>query len=271
MIARLESQKDEGATKKAYCDKELAETNDKISDKSDEIAKITTRIDRMVSTSAQLKGEVATLQSELSKLAKSQALMDKLRREQAGAYADAKAELEKGIAGIKEAIRILKEYYSSDQAHDAAHGAASGIIALLESILADFSKNLAQLNADEDGAIAAHDRATKENEIDRTAKVQSVLYKNQESKALDKTSAELTSDRSGVQAELDAVDDYLSKMKANCIEKAEAYSDHEARLAAEIAGLKEALQILETETALVQKRTNRRTLRGGSQIALRVA
>merc|ERR1711933_434908 len=185
--------------------------------------------------------------------------------EQAGAYADAKAELEKGIAGIGQALQILKDYYSSDQAHDAAHGAASGIMALLETILADFTKNLAQLNADEDGAIAAHDRATKENEIDRAAKEQSVKEKDQESKSLDKAAAELTSDRAGVQAELDAVSDYLSKMKANCIEKAEAYSDHEARLAAEIAGLKEALQILETETVLVQRRTHRRTLRGGSQ------
>merc|ERR1712066_911306 len=113
----------------------------------------------------------------------------------------------------------------------------------------------------EDGAIAAHDKASKENEIDRTAKDQSVKYKNKESQALDKTSAELTSDRAGVQAELDAVSEYLSKIEEECIAKAESYSDHAARLAAEIAGLKEALQILETETALVQQRSSRRKLR----------
>merc|ERR1712183_305458 len=111
MIARLESEAGADASKKAFCDKELAESNEKKSDKSDEIEKISTRIDRMSATSAQLKEEVATLESELSKLAKSQAEMDRLRHEQAGAYADAKAALEKGIAGIRQALQILNDYY----------------------------------------------------------------------------------------------------------------------------------------------------------------
>ena len=62
---------------------------------------------------------------------------------------------------------------------------------------------------------------TKENWIDRTSKDQSVEYKMQESKALVKTSAELTSDRSGVQTELDAVAEYLSKIESECIETCE--------------------------------------------------
>merc|ERR1712151_947037 len=82
MIARLEKEAGADATKKAYCDKELAESNAKKSDKTDEIEKITTRIDRAAATSAQLKEEVATLQNQLSLLAKTQAEMDKLRKEE---------------------------------------------------------------------------------------------------------------------------------------------------------------------------------------------
>merc|ERR1712232_518890 len=135
----------------------------------------------------------------------------------------------------------------------AAEGAASGNIALLETVEADFSKNLAQITADEQAAAAAHETATKENEIDRTAKEQSVKYKSQESKSLDKSAAELTADRNGVQAELDAVSEYLSKIEAACIERAETYAARVERRTAEIAGLKQALQILESETALVQQ------------------
>merc|ERR1719480_36681 len=269
MIARLEKEAGADATKKAYCDKELAESNEKKTDKTDEIEKISTRIDRMAAKSAQLKEEVATLENELSKLAKSQAEMDKLRGEQKDAYVAGKAELEKGIAGIKLALKILNEYYGSDgKAHDAAEGAASGIIALLEVVEADFSKNLAQITSDEEAAVAAHEAATKENEIDRTAKEQSVKYKTKESKALDKTSAELTSDRNGVQAELDAVSEYLVKIEATCIEKAETYAARTERRAAEIAGLKQALEILESETALVQRQAKHRTLRGAHHVAL---
>merc|ERR1719416_143268 len=254
MIARLEQEAGADATKKAYCDKELAESNEKKADKSAEIEKISTRIDRMAATSAQLKEEVATLENQLSLLAKSQAEMDRLRGEQKESYGAAKAELEKGISGIKLALKILNEYYAADgKAHEAAEGAASGIIALLETVEADFSKTLAQITADEEAAAAAHETATKENEIDRTAKEQSVKYKSQESKSLDKSSAELTADRNGVQAELDAVSEYLSKIEAACIERAETYSARVERRTAEIAGLKEALQILESETALVQR------------------
>merc|ERR1712151_1195361 len=196
--------------------------------------------------------------------------MDKLRKEEKDAYVAGKAELEKGIAGIKLALKILNEYYGSEgKAHDAAEGAASGIIALLETVEADFSKNLAQITADEEAAAAAHEAATKENEIDRTAKEQSVKYKVKESKALDKSSAELTSDRNGVQAELDAVSEYLAKIEGACIEKAETYAVRAERRAAEIAGLKEALNILESETALVQQQARHRTLRGARHVALK--
>jgi len=267
MIARLEKEAGADATKKAYCDKELAETNAKKSEKSDEIAKISTRIDRASASSAQLKQEVATLEGELSKLAKTQAEMDKLRREESSTFAENKATLEKGITGIKLALKILNEYYAQDgKAHEAADGAASGIVGLLETVEADFSKNLAQISADEDAAAASYDATTRENQIDRTTKEQSLKYKSKEAKELDKYSAELTSDRSGVQAELDAVNEYLAKMEEQCIAKAETYSARQDRYAAEIAGLKEALQILESETALVQRHSTRRTLRG--QIAL---
>jgi len=259
MIARLEKEAGADATKKAYCDKELAESNEKKSDKTDEIEKISTRIERAEAASAQLKEEVATLQNELSKLAKTQAAMDKLRGEQKATYEADKAELEKGIAGLQQALKILNEYYAKDdKSHDSADGAASGIISLLEVCESDFSKSSAGITADEEAAAASYEATTKENEIDRTAKDQSVKYKTQESKALDKTNAELTSDRTGVQAELDAVSEYLSKIEEQCIAKAESFADRAARFASEIAGLKEALQILESETALVQQKSQHR-------------
>jgi len=267
MIAKLEKEAGADATKKAYCDKELAESNEKKSDKTDEIEKISTRIDRAAAESAKLKEEVAALETELSKLAKTQAAMDKLRQEQKTTFEADKAELEKGIAGVQQALKILNDYYAQgDKAHDAAEGAASGIISLLEVVEADFTKSLAQDTADEESAAASYEATTKENEIDRTTKNQAVKYKTQEAKALDKTSAELTSDRTGVQAELDAVAEYLTKIESECIAKAESYADRTARRAAEIAGLKDALEILESETALVQQRAQHR--RGRQQAFL---
>merc|ERR1712127_934500 len=219
--------------------------------------------DQMEARSAQLKEETSALQNALAKLASSQAKMSQIRGEEKASFDTSKGELEKGLTGIKMDLKILNEYYAQDgKAHTAAEGAGSGIISLLEVVEADFSKNLAQVVADEDGAISEYERATQDNEIETTTKDQDVKYKTKESKYLDKTSAELNADRSGVQAELDAVMEYLSKIQDRCIAKAETYADRKARYEAEVAGLKQALTILESETALVQRLSKRRTLRG---------
>jgi len=263
MIAKLEKEAGADATKKAYCDKELAESNAKKSDKSDEISKLSTKIDQMAAKSAQLKEQVAALESELSNLAKSQAEMDKLRKEEKASYDESKAVLGKGLTGVKEALKILSDYYAQDgKAHGASEGAAGGIISLLEVVEADFSKNLAQITAEEEAAAAEYEQASKANEIEKTAKDQDVKYKVKESKGLDKSSAELSSDRTGVQAELDAVSEYLSRIEAECIAKAETYEARKAHRESELAGLKEALQILESETALMQRQVFRRRFLG---------
>merc|ERR1712217_969582 len=143
-------------TKKAYCDKELKETNTKKSEKTAEIEKLSTRIDQASAKSAKLKADVATLQDELAKLAKSQAEMDNLRQEEKTAYTSSKA------------------------AHDAATGVAGGIISLLEVVESDMTKMLAALVSQEETAVAEYNQMTKENEIEKTTKTQDVAYKVKE-------------------------------------------------------------------------------------------
>merc|ERR1712060_248024 len=252
------------ATKKAYCDKELKETNAKKLEKTTEIDMLTTRIDQQSAKSAKLKEEVAVLQSELSKLAKAQADMDKLRQQQKEAYTATRAEQMKGLEGVKLAMKLLRDYYASDAAHNAASGAGGGIIGLLETIESDMTKTIASLESEEESAASDYDTMTRRNEIDRATKEQDVKYKAKESKELDKTAAENTADRTSVQAELDAIVEYLGKIEEQCIAKAESYSERASRREAEIAGLKQALSILESETALIQRLNKHRTLLRGA-------
>merc|ERR1712066_1001939 len=79
MIQRLESEAQADASHKAYCDKELSESDEKKNDKTAEISKLTTKIDQMSARSAQLKEEVAGLNSALAALAKAGAEMDQMR------------------------------------------------------------------------------------------------------------------------------------------------------------------------------------------------
>merc|ERR1712039_891527 len=129
MIARLESEADADASQKAWCDKELGETNVKHADKTAEIEKLTTFIDQSSARSAQLKEEVARLQKELAELASAQAEMDKLRNQENTDYTKNRADMEQGIEGLKIALKVLRDYYANDdKAHEEAQGAGQGII-----------------------------------------------------------------------------------------------------------------------------------------------
>jgi len=263
MIETLEKQAEEDATEKAYCDKELAETNAKKDAKTTEIKKLSTKIDQMTSRSAQLKGEVAELEKGLSALAKAQAEMDKIRLEEKEEYTKAKEEMEAGIKGVQLALKVLRDYYAKgDKAHASDEGGGAGIIGLLEVVESDFSKGLIEMTSTEESAQATYDQETKDNEIEKTTKEQDIKYKTEEATGLDKAIAEATSDKSGVQEELDAVLEYLKGIEDRCIAKPETYEERVRRREAELAGLREGLSILENETSFLQQKT-KRTLRGG--------
>jgi len=258
MIERLENQAKEDATHKAWCDKEMSETTEKQTVKNAEIDKLSVEIDGMSARSAQLKEEVSTLQKELAELAASQAEMDDLRQKENKVFVQSKADTEQGLEGVKLALKILREYYSkSDKSHDSAGGAASGIIGMLEVVESDFSRGLAEMISAEDSAASTYHSQTKQNEISLATKEQDVNYKGQESTKLDKAVAESTADRESVQTELDAVNEYLGKLKEQCIAKAEPYAERARRRQEEIAGLKSALEILSGESALIQTRALR--------------
>merc|ERR1712232_1506539 len=127
-----------------------------------------------------------------------------------------KAELEKGITGIKAALKVLTDYYAKDADHAAAGGAGSSIISMLEVAESDFTKSLAEMTSIEESAVAEYESETKENEITKTTKEKDVEHKTKEAKALDKSIAEAQGDLSGVKEELDAVLEHMSRLKGKC-------------------------------------------------------
>jgi len=261
MIATLEGDAESDASHKGYCDKEMAATTAKKDELTTESDKLSTSIAQKKAASSKLKEEVATLQNELAGMASAKAEADKLRSEEKAAYDKNSAEMELGISGVKKALQVLKDYYAKDDSHGSAQGAGNGIIGLLEVCESDFTKGLTEMTAEEESAAAQYKQYSKEDQIANTMKQQDVKYKSKESAGLDKAVSELSTDLSGTTDELSAVLSALDKLKEMCVAKAEPYAEQKARRESEIAGLKEALSILEGEAVLIQ-RTAKRTLRG---------
>jgi hypothetical protein len=112
---------------------------------------------------------------------------------------------------------------------------------------------LAKEESEEADSAENYEKTTQENKITKATKEQDVKYKTQEAVALDKTISELSTDKETAGTELAAVMEYYDKIKERCIAKPETYEDRKARREAEIAGLKEALSILENEAAFMQR------------------
>jgi len=265
LISKLEGEAAAEATEKAYCDEQMSKTTAKKEELTGDIAKLTAKIDQATAKSATLKEEVQELQAELAALAKLQADMDQTRRDGNAAFVQAKADLTQGLAGVRQALTLLRDYFAAEPAallqqpekpklFSKETGAGGSIIGVLEVVEDDFAKNLATEETEEASAQADYEKITQQNKVTKTMKDQDVKYKTQEIASLEKAISEDSSDREGLNTELAAVLEYSDKLTDRCVAKPETYETRKARRTAEIEGLKQALSILESETAFVQRK-----------------
>merc|ERR1719359_1405675 len=166
----------------------------------------------------------------------------------------AKQETEESGTAFLQAMRQP----AKPELHSKSSGSGVNIIGILEVVESDFATNLAKEETTEANAQEAFDKMTQENKITKASKGQDIKYKSEEAAATDKAIGEMSSDRETTSTEHAAVLEYLEKLNARCIAKPETYETRKQRRDAEIAGLKEALAVLEeTSASFVQ--------RGGTQ------
>jgi chromosome segregation ATPase len=226
MVGRLEKEGAEEATHKAWCDEQMGETKQKTLELNHDIEGFTAKMDKAKSRSIKLKDEVAGLQAALADVAKSQAELDKVRREENAAFVEAKSDLEQGLKGVRMALKILKEYYAKsaefvqqpalESGHSKDAGTGSSVIGMLEVVESDFGRSLATAEAEEDASAVDYEKVSMNSRLNKAQWEKDVEYKTKEYKSLDKSFNELTSDRDSAQSELDAVLEYTKSVRGAC-------------------------------------------------------
>merc|ERR1719214_371005 len=140
--------------------------------------------------------------------------------------------------GHKAGMQTFGETYTGQQDE------AGGVLAMLDVIMSDFSNLESETMANE----AQAQKAYSDFMID-AEKNKAVKSKNIEMFTSDKVAAESklqtdTKDIKATQDELLAADRYFEKLKPQCLDPGMTFEEKQAARQAEIASLKEALQIL---------------------------
>jgi hypothetical protein len=256
MLEALKTQMENEASHKAYCDKEMADTQKHKAEKESSVERLSTKIDTQTSKSMNLRRQVADLQKELLSIIATQKDMDVMRQDEHAAFLKMKPEMEEGVEGVKKALSVLRDYYAKgeeeENTENSQRGGGSGVISMLEVIESDFTKGLAALEEGESAAQSEYENQTHENQLAKATKEKDVTYKTKQAKALDKSTAESSTDRDGVQSQLDAVNEYYAKIQEECVAKPDTYEERRKRHEEMLKGLKDAQDILEARAAFVQ-------------------
>jgi len=267
MIAKLLKEAEEEATQKAFCDAEMGKSKTSQAEKTETLGKLTARIDGASTTIAENTEAIKTLESEVAEIDKAQAEATEIRTTEHEDYLKASKDFKDSAEAVAKAIEVLKNFYEGSfiqvkaqtnlkskqpEFGGAKSDTASTIISVLEMSEEDFTTLLAESEATEDEAAKAYEKLTDENKISKATKETEAKGKASEVKSLTVQLGHSKEDHGSVSAELDAVNAYIDKLRPQCEEKAMSYAEKKAKREAEIAGLKEALEILSGGIALTQ-------------------
>jgi len=271
MIAKLLKEAQEEATQKAFCDEEMGKSNKAKEEKTMTLDKLQSRIDKATSRKAELAQAVKDLEAEIAELDAATAEATKIRNEEHETYLKASKDFGDAAAATVKAIKELTDFYdnaaliqtSSKTARapefgSAKSGAGDAIISILEMSNEDFVKLHSEVETGEAEAVETYEKLMNDSAASKGAKEAEVKGSLSEIKSLTVALENNGEDHSMTSSELAAVNEYLEKLKPQCEEKVMSYAEKKARREAEIAGLKEALEILAGGLALIQTQGNLR-------------
>merc|ERR1719161_3496232 len=253
MIAKLLNEANEEATQKSFCDEEMGKSKSAKDEKTMKLDTLQTRVDKATSAKAKLEADIAALD-------KGDAEATAIRNQERETYQKSSKDFKDAAEAVTEAIQVLREYYEgalvqtatasakAPQFGGAKSDAASVILSILEMSAEDFTKMYMQVEQEENTAKFEYEKLMQENKESRVAKAAEAKASQSEIKSLDVSIKNGGGDIDILGKELDAVMEYMEKLKPQCETKVMSYAERKSRREAEIAGLKEALQTLSQST-----------------------
>jgi len=273
MISKMQAEAAEESTQKQFCDEELAKTNDDKQKKNMRLDKLKSRLDTTSSKSEDMQENVKNLEREIAATDQGVAEATKIRNEEHATYLVASADYKNAAEAVQEAISTLQDYYEgaaglvqvsiasklasnsvrqAPEMGEAKSDTANQIISILEMSGTEFNQMYTEVEASEKHQVQDFQKLLHEAKVTRATKGTEAKNGLSQMNSFKVNLKHGKEDYKMVASELDAILAYQEKLRPQCQTKVMSYGEKKARREAEIVGLKEALSILDENTALIQ-------------------
>merc|ERR1719387_2255301 len=261
MIEKLQKEAAEAASAHAFCEAENKKNKEAKEKTQDELDKINNRLDSATSKKQELTDRVATLEAEIGEIEAADAEALKVRQEENAQFLKDEADFSEAADAVDDAIAVLKEYYGENPAlvqtgaarqpiaappklGGAKSAGAGGILSILDMMSDEFTKTVADLQRAEREAVEAYEKLTNDNENSKAAKLMEIKMSTSQISSLTEAIGDYETDKGQASKSMDAILEYIDKLKPTCEGRVVPYAERKAKREAEIEGLKEAFQIL---------------------------
>eukprot|EP00933_Yihiella_yeosuensis_P078603 TRINITY_DN9022_c0_g1_i1.p1 TRINITY_DN9022_c0_g1~~TRINITY_DN9022_c0_g1_i1.p1 ORF type:complete len:671 (-),score=244.26 TRINITY_DN9022_c0_g1_i1:121-2133(-) len=273
LITKLEAETGLSEEQQIWCDKEM-EFNEKARTKqSDAIESTTLGIETTTEEIAALGEDITDLTKSLADNAASLAEQTKQRVAEKATNDLTVSDAKSAQAALTQALGYLKDFYArskgatslvqtgakkqlpkAPEIFEATYegnqeGVGGGVVGMLETILSDYSKLETTTTANEKEASDSFDKMTSEGSQLKAQQESDLKHKTAKKSQKEEDKVNLQTDLSTAKKELASAMTYFDKLKDQCTAEGSRMKEREARRKAEIAGLQDALKLLDGEAA----------------------
>mmetsp|Transcript_81271 Transcript_81271/g.156968 ORF Transcript_81271/g.156968 Transcript_81271/m.156968 type:complete len:659 (-) Transcript_81271:134-2110(-) len=257
LISKLKEEASAEAAHKQWCDEQLKANKLKRNKKTTKVEELTAAIEELIEKIKQTGDTIDKLIAEQAELAKAMKEATAQREKEKAQNLDTIADAKAGIAAVKAALAVLRDFYSKQEAllqtrqvpemaeYKGMQGSSKGVIGMMEVIESDFARLEADTTAAEEQAAKEYDEfmsdATASKKVKHDDEVKLKLEKDQDEFEV----SQLQKDLAANQEELDKANAYFEELKPACLEVHVSYEERAAKRKEEIAALKEAYEILD--------------------------
>jgi hypothetical protein len=273
LIERLLQEAANEANQKGWCDKSLADGEQRRTYAAEKIEELNGEMAELEATRDTLNEELAILAKEIADLNAAQAKAEKERADEKQENSETVAEAQAGLDAVEQAIDILDKFYKTaankakvdptallqkgplddmpDAGFDAgetyagAQGTSGGILGMLDVIKSDFIRTITETEKAEAEAEQDHLKFMTETSVSLAEKT---MAEEQKTKYKDDTVAKLESADSDLSSQTELLTTAISELielQPACVDTGMSYEERVARREQEIESLKKALCILE--------------------------